>query len=120
MFSTTSGLAANTLKSSVYCHGMFEYDVNRVIFASGFTRSNLPFNYLGVSICSRKTTAADCGMLVDKIIAIIKVWSSRNLSYTARMQLINYVLLNIHMYWSQIYILPMSLLHDISKIFRAF
>ena len=120
LFSTTSGLSANIQKSSVYCHGMTESDVTRVIAASGFTRSALPFRYLGVPICSKKITAAQCEMLVDKMTARIKVWSSRNLSYTARMQLINAVLLSIHMYWSQIYILPKSVLKEITKICRSF
>ncbi|XP_056690588.1 uncharacterized protein [Spinacia oleracea] len=120
LFSITSGLSANIQKSSVYCHGMTESDVNRVIAASGFTRSALPFRYLGVPICSKKITAAQCEMLVDKVTARIKVWSSRNLSYTARMQLINAVLLSIHMYWSQIYILPKSVLKEITKICRSF
>ncbi|XP_056685917.1 uncharacterized protein [Spinacia oleracea] len=52
--------------------------------------------------------------------ARIKIWSSRNLSYTARMQLVNYVLLSLHMYWTQIYVLPKSVLQDIVKICRAF
>lgn len=58
LFSTTYGLAANTQKSSIYCHGMSEYDMNRVVSASEFTISTLPFKYLGVPICSRKIFAA--------------------------------------------------------------
>lgn len=54
------------------------------------------------------------------MIAIIKVWSLWNLSYTVRMQLINSVLLSLHMYWSQIYILPKKVLHDVTKVCRAF
>ena len=63
---------------------------------------------------------AQCGHLVDKMITRIKIWSSRNLSYTARMQLINSVLLSLHMYWAQIYVLPKSVLQDIVRICRAF
>ncbi|XP_056688147.1 uncharacterized protein [Spinacia oleracea] len=120
LFSIASRLSTNIKKSSVYCHGMPESDVARVIAASGFTRSTLPFRYLGVPICSKKITVAQCEMLVDKMTARIKVWSSRNLSYTARMQLINVVLLSIHMYWSQIYVLPKSVLKEITKICRSF
>ncbi|XP_056698113.1 uncharacterized protein [Spinacia oleracea] len=82
--------------------------------------SSLPFKYLGVPIFSKKITTAQCGVLVEKMTARIKVWSTRNLSYTARMQLINYVLISFHMYWSQIYILPRSVLQKIVKICRAF
>ncbi|XP_056697339.1 uncharacterized protein [Spinacia oleracea] len=58
--------------------------------------------------------------LVDKIVARIKIWSSKNLSYSARVQLINSVLLSLHIYWAQIYVLPKSVLQDIGRICRAF
>ncbi|XP_021835487.2 uncharacterized protein [Spinacia oleracea] len=120
LFSDSSGLRANQQKSSIYCHGMLERDVQRVVDVSGFTRSFLPFKYLGVPICSQKISVAQCSQLVDKIIATIKVWSSKTLSYSARMQLINSVLLSLHIYWAQIYVLPKSVLQDIVKICRAF
>lgn len=43
LFSNSSGLVANKQKSSIHCHGMQDEDVNRVVDASGFIRSNLPF-----------------------------------------------------------------------------
>ncbi|XP_056690351.1 uncharacterized protein [Spinacia oleracea] len=120
LFSNSSGLMANKQKSSIYCYGMAEDDVKRVVSASGFTRSTLPFKYLGVPICAKKITAAQCEMLVDKMILRIKVWSSRNLSYTARVLLINSVLLSLHSYWAQIYILPKRVLKEITMVCRSF
>ena len=52
LFSNSAGLKANQQKSSVYCHGMPENEVQRVVDVSGFSRSSLPFKYLGVPICS--------------------------------------------------------------------
>ncbi|XP_056690247.1 uncharacterized protein [Spinacia oleracea] len=120
LFSNSAGLKANQQKSSVYCHGMPESEVQRVVDISGFSRSSLPFKYLGVPICSKKINVAQCGHLVDKMITRIKIWSSRNLSYTSRVQLINSVLLSLHMYWAQIYVIPKTILQDIVKICRAF
>ncbi|XP_056685736.1 uncharacterized protein [Spinacia oleracea] len=120
LFSNSSGLKENEQKSSIYCHGIQESDIQRVVDVSGFSRSILPFKYLGVPICSKKISVAQCAHLVDKMITRIKVWSSRNLSYTARMQLVNSVLLSLHMYWAQIYVLPKSILQDIVKICRTF
>ncbi|XP_056685705.1 uncharacterized protein [Spinacia oleracea] len=121
LFSNSAGLKENQQNSSVYCHGMPEIDVQRVVDVYGFSRSSLPFKYLGVPIYSKKIIVAQCGHLVDKIITRIKIWSSRNLSYTARMQLINSVLLSLHMYWAQIYVIPKSVLQDIVKLIcRAF
>ena len=54
------------------------------------------------------------------MIARIKVWSSRHLSFIARANLINNALVNIHMHWSQVYILPKKVLKEVNKICRAF
>ncbi|XP_056688383.1 uncharacterized protein [Spinacia oleracea] len=96
IFSDSTGLLANKQKSTIYYYGMSESDSTRVVNVSGFTRSNLPFKYLGVPICAKRISATQCDVLVDRMISRIKVWSSRNFSYTARMQLINSVLLTLH------------------------
>ena len=106
LFSETSGLKANVGKSA-----MFNYC---------FVQQSLPFTYLGISICANKLIAAQCEVLTEKMTARIRVWSSRNLSYSARVQLINYVLLSLHMYWAQVFLIPKKVLHDICMICRAF
>ncbi|XP_056685457.1 uncharacterized protein [Spinacia oleracea] len=111
LFSDSSGLQANKAKSSIYCYGMPENVVKRVLEVSGFSRSSLPFQHLGVPISSKRISAAQCGVLVEKMTARIRIWSFRNLSYTARDQLINSVLMSLHMYWAQIYILPKCVLN---------
>ena len=42
------------------------------------------------------------------------------MSYTARTLLINTVLLSLHSYWSQVFVLPRKVLIGINKIYRAF
>ncbi|XP_021835684.1 uncharacterized protein [Spinacia oleracea] len=116
LFHATSGLKANQQKSSIYFHGMSNEVIQIIINVSGFTRSQLPFKYLGVPICAKRISVAQCGMLVDKMTTRIKMWSTRNLSYVARMQLINSVLLSLHMHWAQIYILPKNVLQGITKV----
>lgn len=96
------------------CKGKGDSEVKRVVEASGFTRNNHPFKYLGVPLCSKKISAAHCGVLVDKMTTIIKVWNSRQ-SYLSLI----YVLLSLHMYWAQIYILRKSALREIVKIYRT-
>ncbi|XP_056692042.1 uncharacterized protein [Spinacia oleracea] len=74
----SSGLKANQKKSSIFCHGMAESEVQRVVEVSGFTKSVFPFKYLGVPICSKRIYVAQCGVLVDKMTAVIKIaflWS---------------------------------------------
>ena len=120
LFSDSSGLQANVSKTDIYCYGMGDQEVQRVLEFSGFKRGFLPFKYLGVPICSKRISACQCENLIDKMTARIKIWSSRNLSYAARVQLINSVLLSIHMYWAQVFVLPKSVLQGIERICRAF
>ncbi|XP_056688751.1 uncharacterized protein [Spinacia oleracea] len=58
--------------------------------------------------------------LVDKMMARIKTWSSRNISFAGRITLINAVLLSIHSYWAQVFILPKHVLKTVEAICRAF
>ncbi|XP_062112043.1 uncharacterized protein LOC133823367 [Humulus lupulus] len=120
LFSKTSGLFPNEAKSAIYCSGMTASEIDRVVKASGFIRASLPFRYLGIPICSKRITNAECGIILEKMVAKIKQWISRNLSYSARATLINSVLLSIHSYWAQIMVMPKNLLKDIEAICRAF
>lgn len=119
LFSDSSRLQDNKNNSSIYCHGMADTEVNRVVETSGFNGSSLPLKYLGVPICAKKVSTGQCGVLVDKITTISR-FGVRNLSYTARMHLINSVLMCLHMYWAQIFVLPKGVLQDIIKICRSF
>ncbi|XP_062104537.1 uncharacterized protein LOC133815748 [Humulus lupulus] len=120
LFTATSGLHPSETKLAVYCCGMPEYDIQRVLEASGFSRSQMPFKYLGIPICAKKILAKDCELLLEKMVARIRTWSSRNLSYAGRIILINSVLISIHSYWSQIMLIPKQVLKRINSICRAF
>ena len=120
LFSHTSGLVASKEKTAIYCVGMEDTDVQRIASASGFSLGSLPFRYLGVPISSRKIRIADCEQLVDKITARIIVWKSRHISYAGRLVLINAVLMSIHVYWGQIFLLPKAVFKQITSICRAF
>ncbi|KAL2898836.1 LINE-1 retrotransposable element ORF2 protein [Bienertia sinuspersici] len=117
-FSSSSGLQANNNKTEVYTCGMSEEE--QILADSGFRKDSLPFRYLGVPICSRKINARQCEALVDKMTTRIRLWSSRNISFAGRSQLINSVLISIHQYWAQVFVLPMSVLKEIDQICRAY
>ena len=107
-------------KSSLYCSGMKGSDVQRIIEALGLQISALPFRYLGVHICSKKILVAQCDGLVERMAASIRIWSTRHLCYSARMLLVNTVLMSLHQYWVQVFTLPKKVLQDIEKVCRAF
>lgn len=62
---------------------------------SGFSFGELPFRYLGVHISTRNFKAGEREQLVDKMVARIKIWSSRHLSFAERVRLVSYVLMSI-------------------------
>uniref|UniRef100_A0A803P0V7 Uncharacterized protein n=1 Tax=Cannabis sativa TaxID=3483 RepID=A0A803P0V7_CANSA len=119
LFSMTSGLQPNKKKTAIYCSGMHE-KTKRLVDASGFQKSNLPFKYLGVPICAKKISSAECSILVEKMTARIKVWSSKNLSLFGGVLISSTILLSIHMYWSQVLILPKKVIKEIESICRSF
>ncbi|XP_062118460.1 uncharacterized protein LOC133832091 [Humulus lupulus] len=120
LFSKTSGLFPSEEKSAIYCGGMEETKVQRILDASGFQRSSLPFRHLGVPICAKKNSAMECSVLLEKMTGRIRQWSTRNLSFAGRITLINSVLISIHSYWSQLFLIPKRILKEINAICRAF
>jgi hypothetical protein len=80
----------------------------------------LPVRYLGVPLVSSKLSAMDCRVLIEKITSRIGSWTSRQLSFAGRLQLISSVLYGLQVYWTSIFILPKSVLKDISQKFNRF
>ncbi|KAL2905125.1 LINE-1 retrotransposable element ORF2 protein [Bienertia sinuspersici] len=119
-FSKVSGLIANNSKTEVYSCGMKEEEINNIIEESGFKKGSLPFKYLGVPICSKRINVSQCEKLIEQMTARIRIWSSKHLSFAGRSQLINSILLTIHQYWAQVFVLPASVLRSIEQLCTAF
>lgn len=82
-------------KSDFYNCGFFEQDNTRIKESFGFKHCQLPFRYLGVPISTKKIAATDCEKLIEKMVGKIRVWSTRNISFAGRRQLVNSVLMSI-------------------------
>ncbi|XP_048493658.1 uncharacterized protein LOC125494129 [Beta vulgaris subsp. vulgaris] len=98
MFSNASGLEVNRAKSEVSYAGMTTHEIQRVTDVSGFQFGTLPFRYLGVPISTTKLKARDCQKMIEKMVFRIRTWSTRHLSFAARCQLVNSVLMSINVY----------------------
>ena len=82
--------------------------------------SNLPFRYLRIPLKFKKIYAADCDVLIDKMIARLRLWYCKNLSYTIRLQLVTSNLMRITSYWCQLFILPRVIIRKVNSICRSF
>jgi len=83
-FHSTSGYKANMAKSQVVFEGCSEHLKVQCLEVTGFQEGKLPLKYLGVPVTASKLSKLDYSMLVDKILTKVKIWSSRNISFTDR------------------------------------
>lgn len=54
------------------------------------------------------------------MVSRIRIWSSRNISFAGRRQLVNVVLMSVCVYWSQVFLLPKKVLQQVNAIYRSF
>uniref|UniRef100_A0A803L7F3 Reverse transcriptase domain-containing protein n=1 Tax=Chenopodium quinoa TaxID=63459 RepID=A0A803L7F3_CHEQI len=97
-FEKCVGLRSNVDKSALYFGNVADSIKEQILGYSGFIVSQTPFRYLGILLNARYLKNADFDGLIEKMLAKITCWSSRNLSYIARVVLVNYVLLSMHTY----------------------
>ena len=118
--SNTSELHANTKKSAIYLVGIDSSLKDDIRDISQFALGTLPFSYLGVPLSSKRLSIIECEQLADKMTKRMSSWKSKHLSYAARLQLINSVLIGITSYWCQIFILPKRIINIVNSIRRSF
>ncbi|KAJ8430050.1 hypothetical protein Cgig2_025759 [Carnegiea gigantea] len=59
----------------------------------------LPIRYLGTPITVSILSKVECKSFVDKILARIKIWSSKSICHAVRVTLINFVLFGMFNFW---------------------
>ncbi|XP_074304306.1 uncharacterized protein LOC141639024 [Silene latifolia] len=118
--SVNGRLQLNKTKSEIYFNGIRTDIVNNIMQVSGFVRCSLPFKYLGIPISSKKLSNVDGIKLIDKMVARIRGWGTRHLSYAGRLTLVSSVLTTLHSYWVTIYLIPNGILNKINAICRNF
>ncbi|XP_052623752.1 uncharacterized protein LOC111889210 [Lactuca sativa] len=119
-FKKFSGLKVSMEKSQIY----FSYvkpNMRRIILGIlPFDVGRFPFKYLGVPMCVTKLFDRDCKKLIEKIKMRIFNWKCKTLSFAGRLQLINFVLTSIHVYWASIFKIPIATIIEIEKMCRSF
>ena len=67
----------------------------QIVQQLGYNMEELPFKYLGVPLSTKKMPVMQWYPLIEKIMARIKSWTSRKLSYAGRTQLVQTVLFGV-------------------------
>ncbi|XP_039013482.1 uncharacterized protein LOC120143162 [Hibiscus syriacus] len=111
-----SRLKLNALKTELYVCGINGGELEQIQAATGFRTGQLPVRYLGVPLVTRKLSRKHCTALLERIKAKLRLWSSKNLSFGGRLQLIKAVLFSIFNYWSRQLILPKGVIQDIERL----
>ncbi|XP_039040642.1 uncharacterized protein LOC120178964 [Hibiscus syriacus] len=94
-----SGLKLNVGKCELCTAGISHHIIESIISFTGFKQGRLPVRYLGVPLVTKKLTEKDCQALIDNIKNRIQQWSSKNMSYAGRVDLIKTVLYSVANYW---------------------
>ncbi|KAK9697943.1 hypothetical protein RND81_08G071500 [Saponaria officinalis] len=119
-FTKPSGLRMSPTKSYIYFNGVPTAVISDIVQRSGLQLGTLPFRYLGVPISPKKLSVLECELLTDKIVARIRSWGAKKLSYAGRVVLIKAILTQLHTYWARIFILPMVVIKRIDAICSAY
>ena len=80
----------------------------------------LPFKYLGVPLSTKKLSIIQWYPLINKIMARIKSWTAKKLSYAGRAQLIKTVLFGVQSHWAQLFIIPTKIIKVIEGLCRSY
>ncbi|KAJ8436136.1 hypothetical protein Cgig2_033631 [Carnegiea gigantea] len=90
------------------------------LIITGLKNSSFPLTYLGVLITASRLTKIEYASLVEKIIARVHLWATRNISFIRRARLINNVIFRMFSYWASIFLLPNEVTEKITKIYRNY
>ncbi|GJV28011.1 hypothetical protein Tco_1384459 [Tanacetum coccineum] len=85
-----------------------------------FEEGRIPVKYLGVLLVPSRLVYRDCKELIEKVEARINDWKNKSLSIVGRLQLVQYVIASMHVFWASVFILPMRILLDIEQLMRSF
>lgn len=119
-FSQVSGLCVNVSKSQAFFGGVPINTRQQIIQLLQFVEGVLPVKYLGIPLSSKGPTSSDGGILIERIMARIKCWTTRFLTYAGRLQLIKSVIYSIHAYWGSIFLLPKMVINSVEQLCRDF
>ena len=100
--------------------GCNEFLQHRCLQVTGLQSTSFPLKYLGVSITTSRLTKIELTSLVEKIMAKVQIWTTRNISFAGRARLINSVIFGMYTSWASIFLLPTEVTDKITGICRNY
>ncbi|GJX40072.1 RNA-directed DNA polymerase, eukaryota, reverse transcriptase zinc-binding domain protein [Tanacetum coccineum] len=119
-FSGVSGLFTNLIKSTILFGSISEKVKEDMLQILLFKCGKLPMKYLGVPLLAKILGVKECHSLIENVENRINCWRNKFLSYAGRIQLIASVLSTMQQYWASVYILPLSVINKLEKLFKRF
>ncbi|XP_010519158.1 PREDICTED: uncharacterized protein LOC104798680 [Tarenaya hassleriana] len=101
-FGCYSGLTLNPEKSELFLGGMTQMDTMAISSNVGFRLGSLPVRYLGVPIRPWKLRRLNYNPLLERVKNKLTAWTTKYLSYGARLLLISTVVYGMVNSWSRI------------------
>lgn len=95
LFFSASGLEANLDKSNVYFGGISYHASQRMLEILQMPTGDFPFRYIGVPLSTKKLGYNPYKPLVDRVLARIRSWDARHLTYAGRLQLVKVILFSL-------------------------
>ncbi|GKE02345.1 putative reverse transcriptase domain-containing protein, partial [Tanacetum coccineum] len=119
-FSSVSGLFPSFPKSTVFFGNVRETCRTKILKVMPFIEGKLSVRHLGVPLLSKRLYVNDCSVLVDKVKKRILDRKNKSLSFAGRLQLILSVVGSMQVYWSSMFILPITISKEVERLIRDF
>ncbi|XP_018453583.1 uncharacterized protein LOC108824675 [Raphanus sativus] len=112
--------AVSYQKTSFFASGLTEAETSAIQVSTGMKCGSLPMKYLGVPLCTKKLTLANCEPLLQQVKARFSSWSLKALSFAGRLLLIKTVISGITTFWCSSFILPKACVNKINSLCGLF
>ncbi|GJW44970.1 RNA-directed DNA polymerase, eukaryota, reverse transcriptase zinc-binding domain protein [Tanacetum coccineum] len=119
-FKIVSGLVPSLPKCTAYFCNVTNHVKMSILQILPFEEGRLPVKYLGVPLVSSQMIYKDCKELFEKVQHRVDDWKNKSLSIAGRLQLVNFVIGLLHVFWASVFMLPTRILLDIEQIMRGF